>query len=79
MATRPGLLAELWRLSAPVCTLAMLGGGYSAVLGWHPGAYIAIGGMVCLIASHSLLGVIAYRRVMSRPWPKVAPLSDDDD
>jgi hypothetical protein len=25
------------------------------------------------------IGAWSYRRVMSRPWPKVPPIEDDDD
>jgi hypothetical protein len=31
------------------------------------------------ISCHLVIGVAAYRSVMKRPWPKVAPLDDDDD
>jgi hypothetical protein len=54
-------------------------GGFSAVLGWRPGAWIMVGAVCERIASNVLAAVAAYREVMSRPWPAVPPLTDDDD
>lgn len=48
-------------------------------LAWRPGAYVLVGGLTALIAVHLARGLFAYHLVMSRPWPKVAPLTDDDD
>lgn len=77
-ARSPNTLYRLWALVAPVCTLLVIAGLYSAFLGWRPGAFLTIGGLTVLIGSRCTLAIIEYRRVMSRPWPKVQPLRDDD-
>jgi hypothetical protein len=77
-ATSSNGLYRLWALVSPVCTLVIIAGAYSAILDWRPGAFLAIGGLTALIGSRCTLAIIEYRRVMSRPWPKVPPLRDDD-
>ena len=42
-------------------------------------AWALVGAAVLLFLSRFTIGVVSYRRVMSRPWPRVAPLPDDDD
>jgi hypothetical protein len=78
LMTRRNGLYRLWALVTPVCTLLIIAGAYSAILGWRPGAFLAIGGLTLLIAARCTLAIVEYRRVMSRPWPKVPALSDDD-
>ena len=56
----------------------LFGGLWAAFLGWRPGAFVAIGGAFLTFAWQLALGIWSYRRVMSRPWPKVPPLEDDD-
>lgn len=43
------------------------------------GALALLVAFVGILATHLVVGVWGYRRVMSRPWPAVAPLTDDDD
>jgi hypothetical protein len=45
----------------------------------RPAAYAAVGAFAAVFTLHLLAGVIEYWRTMRRPWPKVAPLADDDD
>jgi hypothetical protein len=45
----------------------------------RPAVYAALGAFAVALTLHVLAGVIEYRRTMRRPWPKVAPLVDDDD
>jgi hypothetical protein len=59
--------------------LALIGGVYSALLGWRPGAFLAIAGLSGTVVFHLVGGLIEYRRTMNRPWPKVPPLDDEDD
>lgn len=66
-----GRLGLLWML-------LMLVGFYGALLGWRGGAFIALAGVCGSIGGHLVVGVSAYRSVMRRPWPDVAPLVDDD-
>ena len=58
---------------------ALTVGGFSAALGWRPGAWLLLGAVGAHIALDVAVGVTAYRDVMSRPWPPVAPLRDDED
>jgi cytochrome c oxidase assembly factor CtaG len=56
-----------------------VGGIYAAALGWRPGAFIALAGVCLTIGWHLAAGIVSYRRTMSRPWPRVTPIEDDDD
>jgi hypothetical protein len=73
----PGPL-RLWRLVAIVDLPAFLIGGLAAIAGHRWGAYVLIGNLVVQIGSHLVLGWRAYRDVMTREWPKVAPRDDED-
>jgi phage shock protein PspC (stress-responsive transcriptional regulator) len=53
-------------------------GGYAAALGWHDGVFLMLAWALLTFAWHLAAGVASYRAVMARPWPQVAPLSDDD-
>ena len=55
-----------------------VGLGSAVVLSWRPGVFITIGFLTAQFLAQIALGVIGYRAVMSRPWPKVKPLADDD-
>ncbi len=54
-------------------------GGLLAVADKKAGAVALLVWFGGLLAIHLAIGVWGYRRVMSHPWPDVAPLSDDDD
>jgi hypothetical protein len=69
---------RLWRIVSIVDLPAFLVGGLAAVAGQRWGAYLLITNLVVQIGSHLMVGGWAYREVMTRPWPKVAPLSDED-
>jgi hypothetical protein len=56
-----------------------LGGIFAALLGWRPGAFVAVAGAMLTFASYLVGAVVGYRRTMSRPWPKVPPIADEDD
>jgi len=51
----------------------------SAIVGWEPGVFVALAAFGGLLGGHLLVGLAGYRRVMSRPWPRVEPISRDDD
>ena len=55
-----------------------VGLGSAVVLGWRPGVFITVGFLTAQFLAQVALGVIGYRAVMRRPWPKVKPLADDD-
>jgi hypothetical protein len=38
-----------------------------------------LAGFVGQVATHLLIGVTEYRRIMGRPYRKVPPLQDDPD
>jgi len=39
---------------------------------------VLIVGVVTRIGAHLITGIVSYRAAMSRPWPTVAPVVDDD-
>jgi hypothetical protein len=43
------------------------------------GGYLLVSGLVLQVVLDALAGVRSYGEVMSRPWPTVAPLEDEDD
>jgi hypothetical protein len=65
-------------LAGLIVVLALYAGAFSAIF-WAPGIFVALGAVGGLLIGHLIVGVVAYRRVMSRPWPKVKPLEDDED
>ena len=52
----------------------MLVGGYSAALGWRPGAYLLLTALFRLGVGHHFTGITEYRRLMRRPWPELRTL-----
>ena len=71
-------LAALLAVAELVGVASMWIGVYLA-LAWRPGAYLLVWGLVTTIAVHLAQGFSRYSLVMSRPWPEVKPLEDDDD
>jgi hypothetical protein len=49
------------------------------LLGSRVGAIVALIALCASLTLHVMNGLIEYRRVMRRPWPRVEPLDDDDD
>lgn len=84
-AISEGTLAELSPNQRTYLTLGVsffllvIIGIYASLLGWRPGAYLGLVGLAGHLLGHLAAAVGAYRRVMSRPWPEVPPLADDDD
>jgi hypothetical protein len=72
------LLYRLWELGSRVCLSVIAAGAVGALFGWRPGAYLIGAGLVALLLTRLGIAVLEYRRVMSRPWPKVRPLRDDE-
>lgn len=64
-------------ISSLIALLFMVG-TYSAVF-WEPGIFLALTGFVVLLGMHLAVGIVEYRKTMSRPWPRVPPLEDDDE
>ena len=71
-------LLRLWRIVAILNMPAFIVGGLAAVAGHRWGAYLLVANLVVQIGFHLIVGWWAYREVMTRPWPKVPPLGDDE-
>ncbi len=69
---------RLWRIVGILDMPAFIVGGLAALAGHRWGAYVLVANLVVQIGFHLIVGWWAYREVMTRPWPKVAPLDDDD-
>ena len=60
--------------------LALLFAGlFAAIAGARVGAYVLLAGLGVQLGCDLGLGVLSYRSTMRRPWPRVAPIVDDDD
>jgi hypothetical protein len=57
----------------------MLVGGAVVSPFWTPGIFVTLGAAVIQFGMNLVVGIVGYRHVMSRPWPQVPPLTDDDD
>jgi hypothetical protein len=71
-------LLQLWRIVAILNMPAFIVGGLAGVAGHRWGAYVLVANLVVQIGFHLIVGGWAYRDVMTRPWPEVVPLDDDD-
>jgi hypothetical protein len=69
---------RVWQLVRVLETPAIFVGALAAATGHRWGAYVLLTNLVVQIGSHVAVGSLAYRDVMSRPWPNVAPLDDDE-
>lgn len=69
---------RVWRVVSALDAPAFMVGAFAAVMGHRWGAYVLLANLVVQIGFHLMVGVRAYREVMSRPWPKVTPLDDDE-
>ena len=69
---------RIWRVVALLDSPVFVVGALAAVAGHRWDAYLLILNVVVQIGFHLVVGWWAYRDVMSRPWPKVAPLGEDD-
>jgi hypothetical protein len=41
--------------------------------------FVALAAFSVTLAVHLGVSILEYRRIMRREWPKVEPLTDDDD
>lgn len=57
----------------------MVVGIFAAVQGHRWGAFAALGAIAVEFLVFLVAAVVIYRRTMRRPWPKVAPVEDEDD
>ena len=68
---------RLGQLALSTLMLVGLGGAYAATLGWHTGVFLMLAWALTTFAWHLIVGVVGYRSVMARDWPRVEPLVDD--
>jgi hypothetical protein len=59
-------------------SLVVLAGVFLALAGSTIGGWLAVASLAVGLAANVALSVVKYRRTMRRPWPQVAPLTDDD-
>lgn len=76
-ATRTSL-DRLWSSGGLALQAVLLLGALLAVSDERAGAWLLLVALTALVALHLVISVVAYRRIMRRPWPQVAPLPDDD-
>ena len=69
---------RLIQLGLTALMLMGIVGGYAAALGWHDGVFLMLAWALITFGWHLVLGLLSYRAVMTRPWPQVAALADDD-
>ena len=72
-------LDRLWSRSGLVFQAVLLVGILLAVSDERAGAWLLLAAVTGLVLAHLAISVVAYRRIMRRPWPQVAPLADDWD
>jgi hypothetical protein len=72
------LILRVWVAVKHLDLPSMLVGGLAAALRHRWGAYVLAANLVVQIGFHQVIGAWAYRDVMSRPWPKVSPSTDED-
>ena len=71
-------LERLWSATAVLLQAVLLLGILLAVAEERVGAWLLLAAVVGLVAMHLALSLVAYRRIMRRPWPQVEPQRDDD-
>ncbi len=68
----------LWRVIRLSSVPLLVVGAIGAALHHRWGAYVLIADVVVQVFGLAAVSYRHHRQVMTRPWPKVAPLSDDD-
>lgn len=71
------VLVRAWRTVSILDMPALVVGALAAIAGHRWGAYVLVANIAVQIGLHLLVGGWAYRDVMSRPWPEVAPIEAD--
>ena len=78
MAATRTTLDRLWSTSSIVFQAVLLLGVLAAVSDRDVGAWLLLAAVMGLVLAHLTISVVAYRRIMRRPWPQVEPPRDDD-
>jgi hypothetical protein len=81
MASRaaPDKLGAVSALISLALQLVLVAGASIGLAGHRIGAWLMVAAVTGFLLSHLAVGLISYHRTMSRPWPNVQPLMDDDD
>jgi hypothetical protein len=74
----PRAVSLLVKVAAPLAMLGIIFGFLTAIAGWRIGAFVMLGAVCLDFTWHLVAGIAGYCSVMRRPWPKVAPLEDDE-
>jgi hypothetical protein len=72
-------LVRLWNIVDTASKVLVVVGGAGALAGWKTAAWMLVAGVAGAAVGHLAIGLAAYRRTMRGPWPRVAPMPDDDD
>ena len=70
---------QLWSLARQGLATLLVVGALLALVDGRAGAALVGVALGSLVVAQVTISLRHYRRVMARPWPAVAPLSDDDD
>lgn len=70
--------ALTWRWATALSTVLIGTGALVATVGVRTWAWVTVAGFAFAVVAHVAIAVVAFRRTMRRPWPQVAPLTDDD-
>jgi hypothetical protein len=73
-----GLMLVAWRTIRSLFLPLLVIGGVAAGLGHRFGAYVLIADVLLQVFGLVAVSYVQHRHVMARPWPQVAPLTDDD-
>jgi integral membrane sensor domain MASE1 len=77
--SRSDRLGSLWQVLGTAVTGAIVVAAFAAIAGWGPAGWILVAAVAAAVVGHVVIAALRYRQVMRRPWPKVEPLTDDDD
>jgi xanthine/uracil permease len=79
LRTRPTARERVLAYGDFASTVLIFVGAFASVFVGVTGALVMLAGFAGSLAIHLIVGIVEYRRVMARPWPKVPRLDDEDD
>ena len=71
-------LGIAWAAVLLTSLVLIIVGGYASAFGWRPGALLLIAALAIRTFANLTVGLTMYRATMTRPWPEVAPIDDDE-
>jgi hypothetical protein len=72
-------MERVWAFGDLASTPLIIVGAFATVLVGLPGAVVMLAGLAVALSTHLIVGVVEYRRVMAREWPKVRALDEEDE